>query len=161
MYKACFCLLPVLLSLLMSRCLFGQTWDEARATMAENIRICEMILANPGKYPGINISTISTFHYYYINVPTVQTNLAVLNSINAGVAAAIQGYSFPPAVSVDVVPLDYGSMVNQILGRVQFALFAAIGLFLSAWGLIWFYRKFTCVASDDLRDYEMNESCEN
>ena len=144
----------------MSGFSFGQTWDEARATMAENIRICEMILDNPAKYPGINISNINTFYYYYMNVPTVQTNLDVLNAINAGVAAAIQGYSLPPAVSVDVVPLDYASMVNQILGRLQLALLAAIGLFLSAWGLIWFYRKFKNVASDDVRDYERNPSCE-
>ena len=107
------------------------------------------------------VPRILSLDHYYMNVPTVQTNLSVLNSINAGVAAAIQGYSFPPAVSVDVVPLDYGSMVNQILGRVQFALIAAIGLFLSTWGLIWFYRKFTCVASDDVCEYERNESCEN
>jgi hypothetical protein len=78
MRQACF---TFLLVLLMSSLSFGQTWDEARATMAENIRICEMILANPGKYPGINISTISTFHYYYINVPTVQTNLSVLEDV--------------------------------------------------------------------------------
>ena len=158
MRQVCFVFLLLLMP--MSRLSFAQTWDEARATMAENIRICEMILANPAKYPGINISTINTFHYYYINVPTVQTNLDVLNSINAGVAAAIAGYYFPPAVSVNVVPLDYASMVNQILGRIQLALIAAIGLFLSTWGLIWFYRKFKHVASVDDRQYERNQRCE-
>ena len=158
MRQVCFVFLLLLMP--MSRLSFAQTWDEARATMAENIRICEMILANPAKYPGINISTISTFHYYYLTVPTVQTNLDVLNSINAGVAAAIQGYSFHPPVSVNVVPLDYASMVNQILGRVQLALLAAIGLFLSAWGLIWIYRKFKNVASADDRQQERGEKCE-
>ena len=67
----------------------------------------------------------------------------------------------PMPVQVDIPNIDYPGIATSMLTALTPALVAAIGLFLSAWSLIWFYRKFKSVASDDVREYERNESCEN
>jgi len=119
----------------------AQTLEEARAKALENLPIADMILADPGKYPGANITDLTTYVYYVRNVSTAWNTASLLNTMNSVFASAIANVKFPLIISLEVPDFDFLALFATVMDMVAIPLAYAIGVGLSLFLIYLIYRK--------------------